>query len=676
MTLPARNSLEAQQSWDSFKAWLWAEYDHIAQVPSANNARGAWVTATAYNVNDYVVTAGATYACMLAHTSGTFATDLAAAKWALFDNTVLRADLLAEGGAARIGANIIGNGVADKSAAINAANALGQPIKFTGISVVGSAITITVPIVDTMNQIFSTTSLVTIANGLPVRPEWFGSASGNIDLAIQSLPSTGGIVQLEDKTYPPQGYVYGFAAAGKCISKANVSIIGRKMPVLAYDCKSLQGGTIIQGMVLAFANNFEMRDLGVDSGFTSVNTYLSGVAAAGIAEGLLLSYPNDASKAANQQAIKARLHNVIGLGFSPTSPTHAVIVGEGYSDVTCTGEIIGCYGVHGVVMKCSEVKADQLTAYCNSSEGVVIKSDSQTTAVAQNIQIGKIATFAAGPNRWAPYATTAAGFGTLINPAANNVGSIQIGTIYDSGHASGFGLSITSGFSIDNLQIGMITTDGNSSSGVDLNVPTGCSLLRSGIGQVVARNTPKGVNANFFSPSIFTIGSIKAINCQVALHEDGVAGVNVGNIVAENCTSGSIRMTTYARSLIGSISKLGTTSTNYATDSGGNAPVLQNGWTDLGGANETFGVTHTGNGIALKGLVKPGTSNQFAALPVFAWPVQAKRFMAAGYNGVTVVAVPVTVGSNGLIYVNEVAGGYANVSSWLSLSGINYSLEN
>lgn len=43
----------------------------------------AWVTATAYALNDVVGFGGASFICTEAHTSGTFATDLAAGKWAL-----------------------------------------------------------------------------------------------------------------------------------------------------------------------------------------------------------------------------------------------------------------------------------------------------------------------------------------------------------------------------------------------------------------------------------------------------------------------------------------------------------------------------------------------------------------------------------------------------------------
>lgn len=46
--------------------------------------QGAWLTATAYAPSDLVQESGNTYVCLVAHTSGTFSTDLAALKWELF----------------------------------------------------------------------------------------------------------------------------------------------------------------------------------------------------------------------------------------------------------------------------------------------------------------------------------------------------------------------------------------------------------------------------------------------------------------------------------------------------------------------------------------------------------------------------------------------------------------
>ena len=50
-------------------------------VPTTWALTAAWVTLTAYEVDDYVLESGTKYKCLEAHTSGTFATDLAALKW-------------------------------------------------------------------------------------------------------------------------------------------------------------------------------------------------------------------------------------------------------------------------------------------------------------------------------------------------------------------------------------------------------------------------------------------------------------------------------------------------------------------------------------------------------------------------------------------------------------------
>jgi hypothetical protein len=46
--------------------------------------QGAWLTATAYDTGDLVRESGSTYICLVAHTSGTFSTDLSANRWEIF----------------------------------------------------------------------------------------------------------------------------------------------------------------------------------------------------------------------------------------------------------------------------------------------------------------------------------------------------------------------------------------------------------------------------------------------------------------------------------------------------------------------------------------------------------------------------------------------------------------
>ena len=50
---------------------------------SGFNWEGGWATATSYSIGDVIENGGSAYICIVAHTSGTFATDLAAVKWQL-----------------------------------------------------------------------------------------------------------------------------------------------------------------------------------------------------------------------------------------------------------------------------------------------------------------------------------------------------------------------------------------------------------------------------------------------------------------------------------------------------------------------------------------------------------------------------------------------------------------
>jgi hypothetical protein len=57
--------------------------DTLKLMAATGTPRGAWVTATVYAAKDIVTQSGNTYMAVSAHTSGTFATDLATVKWVL-----------------------------------------------------------------------------------------------------------------------------------------------------------------------------------------------------------------------------------------------------------------------------------------------------------------------------------------------------------------------------------------------------------------------------------------------------------------------------------------------------------------------------------------------------------------------------------------------------------------
>jgi hypothetical protein len=56
----------------------------LAKENSMLRWRGAWATATTYSPSDIAHFNGSAYICLVAHTSGVFATDLAAARWEVF----------------------------------------------------------------------------------------------------------------------------------------------------------------------------------------------------------------------------------------------------------------------------------------------------------------------------------------------------------------------------------------------------------------------------------------------------------------------------------------------------------------------------------------------------------------------------------------------------------------
>jgi hypothetical protein len=55
---------------------------------AAGGGVNQWLTSTSYQVNDVVIQSNLFYICLSAHTSGTFATDLAAAKWQLINASI------------------------------------------------------------------------------------------------------------------------------------------------------------------------------------------------------------------------------------------------------------------------------------------------------------------------------------------------------------------------------------------------------------------------------------------------------------------------------------------------------------------------------------------------------------------------------------------------------------
>lgn len=96
------------------------------------------------------------------------------------------------------------DGTADDTAALVAANAAAvsanKSLAFTGIARVTSQITLTAPIVDTLQQIFTNTSPVAVRSGQVIRPEWWGAAKlagAQVNTAVQTCLSQAQNVTVE-----------------------------------------------------------------------------------------------------------------------------------------------------------------------------------------------------------------------------------------------------------------------------------------------------------------------------------------------------------------------------------------------------------------------------------------------------------------------------------------------
>ena len=93
--------------------------ERFQDIASLLQNKGDWTTGTQYIQRDYVIEGGEAYVCVIAHTAGTFATDLASGKWASVDALELRADLASTAagkGAELVGFKQLGTGAVDRTA--------------------------------------------------------------------------------------------------------------------------------------------------------------------------------------------------------------------------------------------------------------------------------------------------------------------------------------------------------------------------------------------------------------------------------------------------------------------------------------------------------------------------------------------------------------------------------
>ena len=563
-------------------------------------------------------------------------------------------DLLAETVSVRSYGAVL-DGVTDDSAALRAAQLMAgrRTIRIDGVMHIAAPVTITSPIIDTMGRIFSDGSKVTIANGMRIRPEWFGDTYGNIQRAVDTTPPPGGVIGLEHKTYPPS---YDTATPGMFdnrggtpgvdyLVKKGIKIEGAKLPRYAEGNGSMIGGTVIQGSfyVSAEADGFDIDNVGVDCGLDVQASVYGGVLHH---DGFCLLQTN---KAAPQYGHGQRIGHIRGLCATGLSLGHAVLIEA--SNGATVGYAEGRGGRFGVVLKSHHLNAGTLIGRGNSLTDVLVKSD--VYANSYQVQIGQVICETAAPGVVEP------GFGLMVQAPAAGSGAIQIGMVHVSYKDTGVSLQGGGFFPMTDIVIGSLITQGCKNS---LEYIGG--LNRSRIGSA---NLNGSTNVPVY---VDTLTVSKDNRIESLLVDGGVNGaylagkMSIGNACFKNVNTFGIEYANAAARI---------NIDSYDLDNVPNfwnaTQPLQNGWTNSGGGNGFYLDASAGK-VHLTGLMTGGTAGLITTLPANLRPFQAQRFACLGFNGAVYSTVEVIVTPDG----DVIASNFAAASAHLSLNGVSWSM--
>lgn len=486
----------------------------------------------------------------------------------------------------------------------------------------------------------------------------------SLKAAINALPVFGGRVIVPTGNY----FVGDYDAATDYMSKPNVTIIGSAMPRPNSDASALVGGSVLEGRFNACANGLTVINVGFDMGKAVREKYWPGVDTAveylrgGTWDAFSHGQPSQSSPVGG--TVGFHLENVIGLCEKSETIGHAVLIEnvvEGYCD-----NVVGVYGVHGVVIKSANMRIGSIAGYMAKVDNVIFKSDSY--AAGGNIQVDSVIAMRHYPNVTPHSAPAKAMAGIYFNPETQHfTGPISIGKLHCSGAENAIlCANADSGKVGGDIKIGLVDVD----TDVDF------ALFSSNFGEfprlyidvLTVKNAKSGIYVNWpkadSSGQIQTaIGTLNAYQIESnAIIAGGYARLHIDNVniygagTAYYATENS-RMTVGVEHITGASSKWSI------------APSLGAGWTNEGGINSDFDVYYSGGKVCLKGLLRSaaGAGTTVIQLPAFLRPTKTHRFIALYSASVC----SITVLPSGAVVIGNVVPA---ADTFLSLEGISWTL--
>lgn len=449
------------------------------------------------------------------------------------------------------------------------------------VTVTGGTLTIG-EVVDTQSRIFSLSGgAVLLSQGI-ARPEWFvanvTTTAGAIKTCVDSLPATGGIVKLENKTYAASGYIN---ATGQRLTRDYITIEGARMPVENAGRTALENGTIILGAFGAEAAlGLTFRNLGFDAGAAAADGF------------------------ASTQCSGLQLENVIGLCQGPDVLFHGILF-ENCNNVNAKN-IAAVGGVWGIAVKSQNTNIDGVRCVGNGYSNIIFKSDAPSTfgnvnATNLNLDNSMLTAGFGRRNIWVQGFTT--NFDGLNVTNVNGTTCAGSSSVYlEQNHKN---------VTMDNLNL---SANGLGSAGLE---------IRAGVGPVQIGN----VTMSNFDVPIY--GGTLGADCHVHICSatiDGLASTDLVRLdIARRFTIDFLNAHnhTYGAAYdididTNSLLQVGNAELNPSMPIFRNSPpVLINGWTSLGGANPLFTCTLEDYGVRFKGIVGGGTAAAFCAIPVY-----------------------------------------------------------